>query len=90
MEASKDNIKEGGGPSGYVEDMIQSIQKMNSWVQESQKRYNKEMEEARERKGFKKQCHVMTYRVGDLVWVKKAGAKVALANEGPFEVLEVL
>ena len=39
---------------------------------------------------------VLTYRVGDLVWVKKAeggsktGAKVALANEGPFEVLEVL
>ena len=56
------NIKEGGGPSDYVEDMIQSIQKMNSWVQESQKRYNKEMEEARERQGFKK--HVLTYRVG--------------------------
>ena len=52
------------------------------------------MEEARERKGFKK--HVLTYRVGDLVWVKKSEggskteAKVALANEGPFEVLEVL
>ena len=67
---------------------------MNSWVQESQKRHNKEMEEARERKGFKK--HVLAYRVGDLVWVKKAeggsktGANVALANEGPFEVLEVL
>ena len=57
LEASKDDIREGGGPSGYVEDMIHSIPKMNSWVQESQKRYNKEMEEARERKGFKKHCH---------------------------------
>ena len=52
------------------------------------------MEEARERKGLKK--HVLTYRVGDLVWVKQAEggskteAKVALENEGPFEVLEVL
>ena len=50
------------------------------------------MEEARKRKGFKK--NVLTYRVGDLMWVKKAGgktgAKVALSNEGPFELLGVL
>jgi hypothetical protein len=93
VEESQDSIVEGSGPTGYVEDMVQSIKKMNSWVQESQKRYNQEMEEARKRKGFKK--NVLIYKVGDLVWVKKAeggsktGAKVALANEGPFEVLEV-
>ena len=47
FEASKDGTGEGSGPVGYVEDMVQSIGKMNSWVQESQMRYNQKMEEAR-------------------------------------------